>query len=37
VRDGGLIFSYYPDATWLKTSKFLNCAPATVPTTVATN
>ena len=37
VRGGGLIFSYYPDATWLKTSKFLNCAPATVPTTVATN
>jgi hypothetical protein len=25
VRDGGVIFSYYPDPTWLKTSKFLNC------------
>jgi hypothetical protein len=24
VRDGGVIFSYYPDSTWLKTSKFLN-------------
>jgi len=31
VRDGGLIFSYYPDATWLKTSKFLNCASSTTP------
>ena len=26
VRGGGVIFSYYPDATWLKTSRFLNCA-----------
>lgn len=25
VRDGGVIFSYYPDPAWLKTSKFLNC------------
>jgi len=25
VRDGGVIFSYYPDPNWLKTSKFLNC------------
>ncbi len=25
VRGGGVIFSYYPDPTWLKTSKFLNC------------
>ena len=24
VRDGGVVFSYYPDDTWLKTSKFLN-------------
>ena len=24
VRGGGVIFSYYPDSTWLKTSKFLN-------------
>jgi hypothetical protein len=37
VRGGGLIFSYYPDATWLKRSKFLNCASATEPATVATN
>ena len=41
VRGGGLIFSYYPDQTWLKTSKFLNCRvqknPATSPTVVATN
>jgi hypothetical protein len=43
VRDGGVIFSYYPDPAWLKTSKFLNCRvqkdPAyTAPsTTVATN
>jgi hypothetical protein len=25
VRGGGVIFSYYPDQTWLKTSKYLNC------------
>jgi hypothetical protein len=25
VRGGGVIFSYYPDATWLNASKFLNC------------
>ena len=40
VRGGGVIFSYYPDATWLKTSRFLNCRgqklPAS-PTVVATN
>ena len=28
VRDGGVIFSYYPDAAWLKESKFVNCTPA---------
>ena len=28
VRDGGVIFSYYPDEAWLKESRFLNCAPA---------
>jgi L,D-transpeptidase catalytic domain len=26
VRGGGVIFSYYPDPSWLTTSKFLNCA-----------
>jgi len=25
VRGGGVVFSYFPDATWLKTSRFLNC------------
>jgi hypothetical protein len=25
VRDGGVIFSYYPDDTWLNESRFLNC------------
>jgi hypothetical protein len=25
VRGGGVVFSYYPDQTWLKTSKYLNC------------
>ena len=25
VRDGGVIFSYYPDQVWLKGSRFLNC------------
>jgi hypothetical protein len=40
VRGGGVIFSYYPDPAWLKSSKFLNCAARTNPaaaTTVATN
>lgn len=27
VRGGGVLFSYYPDPAWLKTSKFLNCLP----------
>ena len=42
VRDGGVIFSYYPDPAWLKTSKFLNCrvqkdpAYTVAPVTVAT-
>ena len=35
VRDGGVIFSYYPDPVWLTTSKFLNCG-VTAPVTVAT-
>jgi hypothetical protein len=35
VRNGGVIFSYYPDPAWLKTSKFLNCS-AAAPVTVAT-
>jgi hypothetical protein len=26
VRGGGVIFSYYPDETWLSGSQFLNCA-----------
>jgi hypothetical protein len=30
IRGGGVIFSYYPDARWLKTSRFLNgCGSAT--------
>jgi len=37
VRGGGIIFSYYPDPTWLKESKFLNCAAMTAPATVATH
>ena len=35
VRDGGVIFSYYPDPAWLKSSRFLNCpAPNDPGTTV---
>jgi len=27
IRSGGVVFSYYPDSTWLKSSRFLNgCA-----------
>ena len=37
VRGGGVVFSYYPDPTWLKESKFLNCAAAKAPQTVATH
>lgn len=30
VRGGGVVFSYYPDADWLKSSRFLNgCGPQT--------
>jgi hypothetical protein len=37
VRGGGVIFSYYPDATWLKQSRFLNCPAQKDPAyTVAT-
>jgi hypothetical protein len=37
VRGGGVVFSYYPDQTWLKTSKFLNCPSQKGPAyTVAT-
>jgi len=28
VRDGGVIFSYYPDPAWLASSRFLHCASA---------
>ena len=32
IRGGGVIFSYYPDAHWLKTSRFLNgCGGAATP------
>jgi hypothetical protein len=37
IRGGGVIFSYYPDQAWLKTSKFLNCGAAKAPTVVATH
>ena len=37
VRDGGVIFSYYPDQAWLKQSRFLNCNPAVSPTLIAAN
>jgi hypothetical protein len=35
IRGGGVIFSYYPDQTWLKASRFLNCGkpPANVVAT----
>jgi hypothetical protein len=28
IRGGGVIFSYYPDSNWLKSSRFLNCGDA---------
>jgi len=27
VRGGGVVFSYYPDQTWLEQSRFLHCTP----------
>lgn len=36
IRGGGVIFSYYPDPTWLRASRFLNgCGASTA--TIATN
>ncbi len=26
IKDGSLVFAYYPDPTWLKESKYLNCS-----------
>jgi hypothetical protein len=37
IRGGGVIFSYYPDQTWLKTSRFLNCGARKPSSVVATN
>ncbi len=28
IRGGGVVFSYYPDEEWLRTSRFLNCGTA---------
>lgn len=28
IRDGGVVFSYYPDSDWLRSSRFLNCGSA---------
>ena len=36
IRGGGVIFSYYPDQAWLKSSRFLNCA-RTPSNVLATN
>jgi hypothetical protein len=36
IRGGGVIFSYFPDATWLKTSQFLHCGSSTTAPVVAT-
>jgi hypothetical protein len=37
IRGGGVIFSYYPDSNWLKTSHYLNCTKATTIATLATS
>jgi hypothetical protein len=36
VRNGGVVFAYYPDQAWLQRSRFLNC-PATATITIASN
>jgi hypothetical protein len=28
IRDGGIVFSYYPDQQWLRSSRFLRCGTA---------
>jgi hypothetical protein len=30
MKDGQLLFSYYPDQRWLKSSSYINCGNATV-------
>ena len=35
VRGGGVVFSYYPDTTWLKTSRYLNGCGTAAATVVA--
>ena len=37
IRGGGVIFSYYPDQAWLKSSRFLNCGSKTPSDVLATN
>jgi hypothetical protein len=37
VRGGGVIFSYYPDENWLRTSRFLNCGEGEGERVLATN
>jgi hypothetical protein len=34
LRDGGVVFSYYPDSSWLAGSRFLNCG-ASTPSLIA--
>jgi hypothetical protein len=29
IRDGGAVFSYYPDEDWLRASEYLRCEPST--------
>ena len=37
IRGGGVIFSYYPDAAWLKASRFLKGCDGSAPTVLATS
>jgi hypothetical protein len=37
MKDGQLLFSYYPDQRWLKSSSFVNCGGATVADTSKPN
>jgi L,D-transpeptidase-like protein len=37
IRGGGVIFSYHPDAAWLKSSRFLNGCGGSAPTVLATS
>jgi hypothetical protein len=37
MKNGQLLFSYYPDQRWLKSSAYINCSGATMATSAKPN